>query len=176
MDIFIECKFTPKSGGSEFEVKNIESFSYDISRSPGPNGHLGMKGHDIGFVHIRRKKSLQDGGIAGLDNDTVKLGAATEKKAYFSGEITLARPDDKEAKVQTIRWESGHICDLRCQVFGSEIVEEFDVCVTELEVDDHAIQQSLAEFSGIGRRFQRYAPIPWQGGSVQFAAPSRRCG
>ena len=39
---------------------------------------------------------------------------------------------------------------------------------TELEVDDHAIQQSLAEFSGIGRRFQRYAPIPWQGGSVQF--------
>ena len=35
---------------------------------------------------------------------------------------------------------------------------------TELSIDDAALQKALAEFKGVGRRFQRYGELPAQGG------------
>ncbi|AJY30742.1 UDP-N-acetylmuramate--L-alanine ligase [Burkholderia thailandensis 34] len=40
------------------------------------------------------------------------------------------------------------------------------VIATDLDVADTAIQQALAEFNGVGRRFQRYGEIPAAGGGA----------
>jgi UDP-N-acetylmuramate--alanine ligase len=37
---------------------------------------------------------------------------------------------------------------------------------TELEVKDEDIQRALAEFNGVGRRFQRYGEVPVNGGGT----------
>ena len=39
---------------------------------------------------------------------------------------------------------------------------------TELEVDDAAVLKALAEFKGVGRRFQRYGELPVKNGSGTF--------
>ena len=37
---------------------------------------------------------------------------------------------------------------------------------TELDVSDEAVQQALAQFKGVGRRFQRYGDLPVPGGEI----------
>jgi UDP-N-acetylmuramate--alanine ligase len=37
---------------------------------------------------------------------------------------------------------------------------------TELSIDDAALQKALAEFKGVGRRFQRYGDLPARGGGT----------
>ncbi|MGG2408674.1 UDP-N-acetylmuramate--L-alanine ligase, partial [Aeromonas veronii] len=39
---------------------------------------------------------------------------------------------------------------------------------TELEVPDEAIVKALAEFNGVGRRFQRYGEVPTADGKGHF--------
>lgn len=137
---FVTCKFQP-DGGQEFEVRNILHYSFAVHRAPGSNGHLGKKGHDLDCISITRHKSLQDKEHSKLDNDTVKLAAATEKKAYFKGTITLARSDDSNDIAQTLRWDKGHICALSCVVQGEEVQEVLSVCVTDLKVDDYEFKR-----------------------------------
>jgi hypothetical protein len=138
----IECSFTPQ-GGQSFQVKNITSVGLHDCRPPAENGHVGMKGHVIDTVRIQRRRSLQEGGSAGLEDEIIKLAAATEKKAYFSGEITFARPDDTGNKVTTIRWKEGHICDHGLDLVEDELIETLSVSVTELSINDSTFKRTL---------------------------------
>ena len=139
----IVCKFTPTQGGSEFTVANITEFSFQFHRPPSDNGHVGMRNHFIGQLHFVRKKSFQDGGTAKLEDETVKLAAAVEKKAYFKGEVTLARDDDTRNKIQTVRWDEGHICNFSSSATHNEIIEEFDVSVTSLKINDSTVARNV---------------------------------
>lgn len=126
----ITCKF------GNTEVKNITDFSWSVSRPVAPNGRVGSKAHDIGEIRISRRKSLHDGGTPKLEGEIIGLAAATEKKAYFDGEVTMARADDSANKVQQIRWKDGHICGLSTTIMEQEIVEQIVIAVPELDVDD----------------------------------------
>lgn len=142
MDNLITAKFTPNSGGTTFELRNILGLSYDISRQPGPNGRVGTMAHDLGYVTIQRRKSLEEKGLANLEGETVKLAGATAKNAYFKGEITMARADQPTNVVQTIRWDEGHICGISCTTHGNEITETIQICVTELKIDDSVFRRT----------------------------------
>jgi hypothetical protein len=133
---FIVCTFTPKSGGEKFAIKNIEFVSFRVSRRPSDNGYIGSRAHEISTITIRRQKSLAEKGTAAMEEETIQLAAATQQNAYFSGEITIARADDKKNVIQTIRWEDGHIVDLQSQVYENSITETIEVCVPALTVDD----------------------------------------
>jgi len=126
----------PYLGWGEFELKNVEHYSFSVHRTPGEHGRVGSTGHEIGNIRITRQKSLEQDGVAGLESETIALAAATQKNAYCKGQITLARPDDLNNIVQTIRWDEGHVCDLICQVDGNRIAETIEICVTKLSIDD----------------------------------------
>jgi len=138
---FIDVSFTWK--GQQIKVNNIQNVDFNVSRTPSPNGHLGMKNHDIRTINFERRRSMQVDGMAPLDNDICKLMAATEKDAYFDGEITNARADDSGNKVVTVRWTGGHICDYSLNMYGTEIVESFSVSLTQLMVDDSTFKRHL---------------------------------
>lgn len=138
----IECRFTPQ-GGQTFQVKNITSVTLSEHRPPAENGHVGMKGHTLGSIEFSRRRSLQEGGSAGLEDEIIKLAAATEKKAYFSGEVTFARSDDTSNKVITIRWKEGHICNHGLILNDVELYENFSVSVTEMSINDSTFNRTL---------------------------------
>ena len=138
----IRVTITPNAGGAEVELKNILSYTFTLHRDPGPNGRVGTTAHDIGYIHLTRRKSLEEGGLANLEGDTVVLAANIAKKAYFKGEITLARADDPTNVVQTVRWDEGHICDLSYDVRGNEIIENLAICVTTLKVNDSVFKRT----------------------------------
>ena len=129
------AKFQPE-GVAEFQVKNITVCRWGVSREPGPNGHIGRIGHDIHTVTIVRHKSLQDGGKAKLEDETVKLAAASEKKAYFKGTVTAAQEDDSTNIVEKLSWDSGHICHLAHEISDNRVIETMDISVTGLKVND----------------------------------------
>jgi hypothetical protein len=138
----IECSFTPQ-GGQSFQVHNIIFVGLHDSRPPAANGHVGMRGHLIDSIRIRRRRSLQVEGVAGLENEIIKLSAATEKRAYFDGEITSAREDDAGHKVLMIRWKGGHICDHSIELDDDEMIESISVSVTELSINDSSFKRTL---------------------------------
>lgn len=139
---FINCKFTKKDG-SEVNINNISNISWSVDRATAPNGHVGMKGHRIYNIGFQRIRSLQNENVAQLENETIELASATEQKAYFDGEITVARADDANDIIQTIRWKNGHICDLKNDIDGDEITEIFEVSVTSLEINDSEFKRNV---------------------------------
>lgn len=135
------AKLKPQQGGSEFEARNIQSLSWGVSRQAGPNGHVGMRGHDISTISFSRLRSLQDGTVAEREDELIKLAAGLDKKAYCSAEITVAPPDDESNVVQTIRWNHGFISGFSETISEFGIQENFEVTATDLEVDDHEFKR-----------------------------------
>lgn len=139
--MYVECKFKPKQGGSEFEVTNITSLTCGAGRPPAINGYLGMAAHDLHLIRITRHRSLQQNAESQLDKEIVKLAAATEKKAYFGGEIYVPSDDDSTSKVLPLRWDTGHICEFSIDVSQSGITETIEVCVTDLQIGDETFKR-----------------------------------
>lgn len=142
MHHFVNCTFTSPSGGS-FAVNNIQHIRWGVDRGTALNGHVGTMGHNIHNVTFQRIRSLQVDNVAQLEGEIIDLAAAREKKAYFSAEITIARADDANDIIKTIRWTNGHICRLENSVDLDEIIEEFEVSVTDLEVNDSVFKRNV---------------------------------
>ena len=140
-DNFITVEF--QVNGQKFSVDNVHSVFWQVHRPQAQNGCLGMRGHEIGVISFTRSKSLQVEGVAKLEDDTIKLAAATEQKAYFDGQVTIARADDSTNILQTIRWKGGHICELSNQFSGGDFVERFEVSVRDLEVNDSTFRRNV---------------------------------
>jgi hypothetical protein len=130
-----------KQNGSEVELRNVRSVSWRVSRPANASGHLGMRGFLIHTLQICRAKSLQENTEAQREDETIKLAAGTDKKAYFSGEITVAPPDDESNIVQTIRWDNGFISGISMSIDEFSITENLEVTVTDLKVDDYTFKR-----------------------------------
>jgi len=135
-------KFTP-NGGAAFEVRNVLSVAWEADRHSAANGTLGQPNHNLANIVISRQKSMPDAnGQVTNETETVHLAAALEAKAYFSGSITLSSPDDQAATIQTLRWDKGHVCDIKNTWTQHGMMETLSVAVTGLKVDNSEFKRN----------------------------------
>ena len=137
---FVEAKF------KGVDIPDIKEVDLGTDRLVAPNGAVGMVNHYIRTICLKRIKSLQNGtGADRADSEIVKLAAATQKNAYFSGEITVAPADDTVNKVTKLRWEQGHISSRTISVQGSEFIERIAISVMDLKENDQTFKRSTAK-------------------------------
>lgn len=136
------CSIKP-SAGAEFVVEGIRSYGWRVTRHSNPSGYLGQNGHNLGEIVIERTRSLQKGGVAQMEDELVKLAAGIEKKAYFSGSITLRPAEDSALVIEKLQWDQGHITEFSRDVVGDEISERILIAVVELHANDSAFRRGL---------------------------------
>jgi UDP-N-acetylmuramate--alanine ligase len=141
--------------------------------------HMGTYGHDFerlkqAFVQFLQNLPFYGSAILCADDPNVRAIVAAVAKPV----ITYGTGRDASVRAETIRHdagrmrfrvrrESGASLDVVLNLPGRHNVLNALAAIavaTELGVKDEAILKALAEFHGVGRRFQRYGEIPLAGG------------
>jgi UDP-N-acetylmuramate--alanine ligase len=141
--------------------------------------HMETYGHDFArlkqaFVEFTQRLPFYGAAVVCIDDTNVReilpfvskpvitYGFAAEAQFRAVG----ARPDGGRMLFKLLRQDSEPI-DIVLNAPGMHNVQNALAAIAvadELGVPDEAIVTALAEFNGVGRRFQRYGEIPAQGG------------
>ena len=141
--------------------------------------HMGTYGHDFGklkqaFVQFLQNLPFYGSAILCADDPNVRAIVAPVAKPV----ITYGTGRDANVRAESIRHDAGRMrfsarrdggasLDVLLNLPGRHNVLNALAAIavaTELGVKDEAILKALAEFHGVGRRFQRYGEIPLSGG------------
>jgi UDP-N-acetylmuramate--alanine ligase len=141
--------------------------------------HMETYGHDFArlrqaFVDFTQRLPFYGAAVLCIDDQHVReimpfvskpvltYGFAAESQFRAVG----ARPDGGRMRFKLLR-EAGEPLDVVLNVPGMHNVQNALAAIAvadELGVPDEAILAALAEFHGVGRRFQRYGEVPAKGG------------
>jgi UDP-N-acetylmuramate--alanine ligase len=141
--------------------------------------HMGTYGHDFdklkqAFVQFLQNLPFYGSAILCTDDPHVRDIVGTVAKPV----ITYGTGRDAAVRAEAIRHDAGRMrfrarrenaaaLDVLLNLPGRHNVLNALAAIavaTELGIDDAAILKALAEFHGVGRRFQRYGEIPLAGG------------
>ena len=140
--------------------------------------HMGTYGHDFeklrqAFVQFLQNLPFYGSAILCADDDNVSAILAAVAKPV----ITYGTGTDASVRADEIRHDAGRMrfrahrenappLDVILNLPGRHNVLNALAAIavgTELGVEDRAMLKALAEFHGVGRRFQRYGDIPLAG-------------
>jgi UDP-N-acetylmuramate--alanine ligase len=140
--------------------------------------HMGTYGHDFerlrqAFVQFLQNLPFYGGAILCADDANVRAIVAAIAKPV----ITYGTGADVSVRAEAIRHDAGRMrfrvhrknvppLDVVLNLPGQHNVLNALAAIavgTELGVEDRAMLKALAEFHGVGRRFQRYGDIPLVG-------------
>ena len=140
--------------------------------------HMGTYGHDFeklrqAFVQFLQNLPFYGSAILCADDDNVSAIVAAVAKPV----ITYGTGTDASVRADEIRHDAGRMrfrahrenappLDVILNLPGRHNVLNALAAIavgTELGVEDRAMLKALAEFHGVGRRFQRYGDIPLAG-------------
>jgi UDP-N-acetylmuramate--alanine ligase len=141
--------------------------------------HMGTYGHDFerlkqAFMQFLQNLPFYGSAILCIDDANVRaiLPAVTKPVlAYGTGEdanvrATAIRHDAGRMRFRAHR-EKAPALEVALNLPGQHNVLNALAAIavaSELGISDHAILKALAEFHGVGRRFQRYGEVPAAGG------------
>jgi UDP-N-acetylmuramate--alanine ligase len=141
--------------------------------------HMGTYGHDFerlkqAFVQFLQNLPFYGSAILCADDPNVRAIVAAVAKpvtTYGTGRDASVRAESMRHDAGRMRFrvrrENGASLDVVLNLPGRHNVLNARAAIavaTELGVKDEAILKALAEFHGVGRRFQRYGEIPLAGG------------
>lgn len=143
-----KCKLTPVSGGTGFELPNVTTVAWSVTRPSNGAGTIARDGFEVGIVKVSRFKSLQDSdGKAKPESEAVDVACKRGERAYMKGEVTIAQADKPTNILQTVRWNRGFISSISNEATvdqdgGTGIEEEIEFTVTGLVVNNAKFERT----------------------------------